>query len=119
MITLLAAIHVLVSVFLIFVVLIQGGKGADLGAAFGGSSQTLFGGRGAATFLSKLTTVMAALFMVTSLLLTIYSLKGHSMVRAPRQSQPQQSFPLSQNPNPPAGPAQRPANQQNVPPAGR
>lgn len=79
---------------LIFVVLVQGGKGAELGAAFGGgSSQTLFGGRGAATFLGKMTTVIAVAFMLTSLLLAIASSKKTSIIQktlpsAERQAQP-------------------------------
>ncbi|RMG73081.1 MAG: preprotein translocase subunit SecG, partial [Nitrospirae bacterium] len=60
----------------------QGGKGAELGSAFGGgSSQTLFGARGAATVLGKITTVVAVVFMVTSLLLTIISIKSGSVVK--------------------------------------
>ena len=46
-------VHVLVSIFLILIVLLQQGKGASMGAVFGGSSQTVFGGRGAASFLAK------------------------------------------------------------------
>ena len=61
-------IHVAVCIALIMIVLLQTGKGADMGAAFGGgSSQTLFGSSGASTFLSKATTVAAIVFMVTSL----------------------------------------------------
>lgn len=75
--TFLLAIHILVSLFLIFIVLVQGGKGAEMGAAFGGGgSQTLFGGRGAATFLGKMTTVIAVVFMLTSLVLAVVSGKG-------------------------------------------
>jgi preprotein translocase subunit SecG len=75
-------IHVTVSLLLIFIVLIQGGKGAQMGAAFGGgSSQTVFGGRGAATFLGKMTTVVAVVFMITSLLLAIASVKGTSIIK--------------------------------------
>lgn len=81
MITLLLAVHIMVAVFLIFIVLIQSGKGAELGAAFGGSSQTLFGSRGAATFFSKLTTITAVVFMVTSLSLAIVSTKSGSVVK--------------------------------------
>lgn len=62
-------VHVLVALTLILVVLLQAGKGADIGAAFGGASQTFFGGRGAATFLAKVTAGAAALFMLTSLYL--------------------------------------------------
>ncbi|MBS1116505.1 MAG: putative Protein-export rane protein, secG-like, partial [candidate division NC10 bacterium] len=68
----LSLLHVLIASGLILIVLLQSGKGADIGAAFGGgSSQTVFGGRGAATFLSKATTVLAILFMVMSIALTL------------------------------------------------
>jgi preprotein translocase subunit SecG len=71
---LLVAIHVLVSVVLILVVLLQTGKRADLAGAFGGGgSQTAFGPRGTASVLSKATTVSAVMFMVTSLALSILS----------------------------------------------
>lgn len=67
---LLVIIHVLVCVALIMIVLLQTGKGADIGAAFGGgASNTLFGTSGASTFLSKATTVAAIVFMLTSLVL--------------------------------------------------
>ncbi len=70
----LAAVHLLVSIVLILVVLLQTGKGADLAGAFGGGgSQTAFGSRGAATVLSKLTTTAAVLFMMTSFSLAILS----------------------------------------------
>jgi len=69
---LLTTIHVIVCLFLVIVVLLQSGKAADLAGAFGGmGSQTAFGPRGAATVLSKATTVAAALFMVTSISLSI------------------------------------------------
>ena len=65
---LLIVIHITVCIALIMIVLLQTGKGADMGAAFGGgSSQTLFGSTGASTFLSKATTAAAIIFMVTSL----------------------------------------------------
>jgi preprotein translocase subunit SecG len=64
----LTTLHVVVCIALILIVLFQTGKGADMGAAFGGgSSQTLFGSSGASTFLGKLTTVAAVIFMITSL----------------------------------------------------
>jgi len=63
-------VHVLACLFLIVVVLLQTGKGADMGAVFGGGSQTLFGSSGAGNFLTKLTTGIAILFMFTSLVLT-------------------------------------------------
>ena len=69
-------IHVLVCIALIMIVLLQTGKGADMGAAFGGgSSQTLFGSTGASTFLSKATPGAAIVFMLTSLVLAYMS--GH------------------------------------------
>ena len=64
------AIHVFACLFLIVVVLLQTGKGADMGAVFGGGSQTLFGSSGAGNFLTKLTAGTAIAFMVTSLILT-------------------------------------------------
>ena len=60
-------LHVLACIGLIMIVLLQRGKGADLGAAFGGSSQTVFGSQGAGGFLTKMTTAVAVLFMLTSL----------------------------------------------------
>ena len=63
-------IHVAACVFLIVVVLLQTGKGADMGAVFGGGSQTLFGSGGAGNFLTRLTTATAIVFMLTSLILT-------------------------------------------------
>ncbi|MEE8430982.1 MAG: preprotein translocase subunit SecG [Candidatus Desulfatibia sp.] len=72
--TLLIIMHVIVSIALIMIVLLQTGKGADMGAAFGGgASQTLFGSTGASTFLGKATTVVAVLFMLTSLALAYRS----------------------------------------------
>ena len=68
--TLLLVLHVMVCVVLIGVVLLQRGKGADLGAALGGGgANTIFGGRGAGNFLTKLTTASAIVFMGTSLTL--------------------------------------------------
>ena len=70
---LITIVHVLVSLLMIVVILLQAGKGAEIGAAFGGSSQTIFGSRGAATFLSKMTVATATVFMLTSLTLSILS----------------------------------------------
>lgn len=81
MTTILILIHVVVAIFLILVVMLQAGKGADLAGAFGGmGSQTAFGSRGAATLLSKLTTISAIVFMVTSLGLSIVSLQKKSII---------------------------------------
>jgi len=69
---LIAFLHVVACLFLIAVVLLQQGKGQDLASAFGGGgTQTAFGPRGSATVLSRATTILAGLFMVTSLALSI------------------------------------------------
>jgi preprotein translocase subunit SecG len=71
----LVILHILVAFIMVGVILLQSGKGAEIGAAFGGSSQTVFGSRGAGTFLSKMTAVAATIFMLTSLSLAILSKK--------------------------------------------
>jgi preprotein translocase subunit SecG len=72
--TLIVTIHVIVCVALILIVLLQTGKGASMGVSFGGgASQTLFGSSGAGTFLTKLTTGAAVIFMITSLVLAYMS----------------------------------------------
>ena len=77
MVILLTVIHIVVCLFLVIVVLLQSGKAADLAGAFGGmGSQTVFGPRGSATLLSKATTIAAALFMVTSLSLSIMATRA-------------------------------------------
>jgi preprotein translocase subunit SecG len=68
--TLVTVLHITVCVFLIIIVLLQHGKGADIGAALGGSTQTVFGAGGAATFLHKLTIGAAVTFMLTSIFLS-------------------------------------------------
>jgi len=94
MATVILIIHLIVCFFLITIVLIQGGKGAELGAAFGGSSQTLFGARGAATFFSKLTTGAAIVFMLTSFTLAIVTSQGGSVVKkVPAATEQQQAIP--------------------------
>jgi len=70
-------VHVLVAVAVVGLVLLQHGKGADMGAAFGsGSSGSLFGATGSANFLSRTTAVLATLFFLTSLGLTYLSTQG-------------------------------------------
>jgi len=72
--TFITVFHVVVAFFLILVVLLQSGKGANMGAAFGaGSSQTMFGSSGAGNFLTKLTTGAAIVFMITSFSLATIS----------------------------------------------
>jgi len=82
--TFIVVLHVLVCIALILIVLLQAGKGAEMGAAFGGASQTIFGSAGAMGFLSKLTTVAAIIFMLTSLLLTFSSTKRASTIMRER-----------------------------------
>jgi preprotein translocase subunit SecG len=73
MYTLAVVIHVTVCFLMIAAILLQAGKGAEIGAAFGGSSQTVFGSRGPGTFLSKVTVAAAVIFMLTSLGLAVMS----------------------------------------------
>lgn len=61
--------HVMSCLFLISLILVQHGQGANMGAAFGGSSQTVFGSRGPATFLNKLTIIVAVIFLAASVYL--------------------------------------------------
>jgi preprotein translocase subunit SecG len=101
MIYLLTTIHVIVCLFLVVVVLLQSGKAADLAGAFGGmGSQTVFGPRGSATVLSKATTIAAALFMVTSLSLSIMATRGGGAVPAifERKATPQKANPTQPPP---------------------
>lgn len=76
--TLLIILHVLVCLFLVGVVLLQHGKGADIGASFGGSSQSLFGTEGPLPLLNKITTAAAIIFMLTSLALAYISSQSGS-----------------------------------------
>jgi len=70
-------VHVVLCVFMIFVILLQPGKDAGMGAALGGGAATsAFGGRGAVTFLSKLTAICAGLFFLTSLGLSFVGVRG-------------------------------------------
>ncbi|WP_336365854.1 preprotein translocase subunit SecG [Marinobacter sp. C2H3] len=72
--TLIIVVHVVVAVGLVGLVLIQQGKGADAGAAFGGgASQTVFGSQGSGSFLTRVTTVLAIVFFVTSFSLAVFA----------------------------------------------
>jgi len=73
MIIAITILHVIVSIGLILVVLLQTGKGAEVGAVFGGSSATIFGSSGAGNFLTRLTTGMAVVFMITCLTLGYFA----------------------------------------------
>jgi preprotein translocase subunit SecG len=98
-------IHVVSCFFLIVVVLLQTGKGADMGAVFGGGSQTLFGSGGAGNFLTRLTTATAVVFMLTSLILT-YGQTPSSRSRLLQRLPPPSSEPaIPEAPPAPGAPA--------------
>ena len=104
MVILVTILHNLVCLFLVIVVLLQSGKAADLAGAFGGmGSQTVFGPRGSATVLSKATTIAAAVFMVTSMTLSILATRsgGGSSTLLDKKN----SIPLTQTPAAPPQPA--------------
>ena len=72
--TLVVVVHVIIAVALVGLVLIQQGKGADAGAAFGGgASQTVFGSQGSGSFLTRFTTILAIVFFVTSFSLAVFA----------------------------------------------
>jgi preprotein translocase subunit SecG len=105
MFVLVVIVHVICCLFLIGVVLLQQGKGADMGAVFGGSSSTIFGSGGAGNFLTRLTTGAAIVFMLTSLTLTYASARRLSST----------VFDSGSLPEPP--PLSAPANPEGQPPA--
>jgi preprotein translocase subunit SecG len=107
MTTAVVVIHVVVCLALISIVLLQHGKGAGIGAAFGGSSQTVFGSTGAAPFLAKLTAAVAILFMLTSLGLTFLGRQKEVSVMDKGKPPVQEKAPA---PAPPAKPADKPAS---------
>jgi preprotein translocase subunit SecG len=115
MYTVLVIFHVAACIFLVLVVLLQTGRGADMGAVFGGSSSTVFGSSGAGNFLSRLTTATAFLFMLTSMALTYYSSHPTSSTvfdAAPVEEAIPQEAPLAAPPAPGAAapaPAGEPA----------
>lgn len=102
MIWLLTAVHIVFCVVMMIVILLQAGKGAEMGAVFGGSSQTIFGSRGAATFLSKVTTVCAIGFMITSLSLVYLGSKESTQSILDKQTSQPAPAPTSDNAAAPA-----------------
>lgn len=102
--TLIVIVHVFICFLMIGAILLQSGKGAEIGAAFGGSSQTVFGSRGPANFLSKLTVVVAAVFMVTSLSLAILAKqRNFSSTVIDMQPKNEQTTPPAAPPAQPSG----------------
>ncbi len=99
----LTMLHVAVSIFMIAVVLLQSGKGAEMGASFGSSgSQSVFGAGGGSTFLSKMTTGAAVIFMLTSLTLAYISGQPSSSSIMSGKSKPAAAVPAQQAPAAPA-----------------
>ena len=113
--TLVLVIHILAALALVGLILLQHGKGADVGAAFGsGASGSLFGSSGSANFLSRTTAIIAVVFFVTSLGLTYFSSRKteHKGVMVAPPAAPAQSLPAQIPPTAPAGaPAPSPAGQ--------
>jgi preprotein translocase subunit SecG len=106
MLTAISIVHVLVAIALVLIVLLQTGRGSEIGAAFGsGASQTLFGSSGTSGFMTRLTTIVVVVFMVTSLVLAIMYSRGR--ISSPMRSQPapiQQNVPAPPAPAAPAAP---------------
>ena len=100
-------IHLLASIGIIVLVLLQHGKGADLGAAFGsGTSGSLFGASGSANFLSRATAILATVFFITSLSLAWIASREHSGLDLKQVQKP--AAPVQTAPAQPAAPAQAP-----------
>ena len=109
---LISVIHVLACIALMVAILLQSGKGGGLAGAFGaGSSQTLFGGRGAASFLSRSATVLAVIFFLTSLTLGLTASRrsnapgGRSLIQEEARRRAQQSGTQGTDAAPPAAPS--------------
>lgn len=118
MVNLLTIVHVVVCVFLIVIVLLQHGKGADMGAAFGGgSSQTVFGSDGPLPLLNKITTASAILFMLTSVTLAYHSanISKGSVMENVRLAQPPAEQQIEIAPTPTEVPMSRSAEGTEVP----
>ena len=107
-------VHVIAALGIIGLVLLQHGKGADMGAAFGGgSSGSLFGSSGSANFLSRTTSVMATIFFLTSLGLTWFSVhrgEHKGVMAAPQESSAPAAAPATTAPGTPAEKADGPAD---------
>jgi preprotein translocase subunit SecG len=100
--TIINAIHVIAALSLILTVLLQAGKGAAMGSGLGaGSSQTMFGSSGAGNFLTKLTTGIAILFMITSLTLAVFSTqkKSSSLIQGAVEPAQMKDSPVSADSN--------------------
>lgn len=106
MITFITVVHIFTVVLLVVAVLLQSGKGAEISATFGGSSQTVFGSSGGQNFFQKLTYALAGIFMCTSLILTILPSK---LKRSVLDGYTPPSAPASAPAAPASAPASAPA----------
>jgi len=109
MIIAVTALHILVSILLILLVLIQGGENVDITAAFGGVSQAAFGPRGAVSTMAKMTWGLGAIFMATSITLSVWATRrtsGSILENAPKQTAPAAKAPAPKGtaPAPPQAP---------------
>jgi len=107
MTTLIVIVHVIVCISLVIIVLLQAGRGAEIGAAFGGASQTIFGSSGSGGFLSKLTTGAAIIFMITCLSLSYFASRRSeiSVTEGAKRQEAGQQLPAQPAPGAPAEPA--------------
>jgi preprotein translocase subunit SecG len=116
MVTILTIIHIMVCIFLVSIVLLQHGKGADVGATFGGGGESLFGTEGPVPIMNKITTAVAVIFMVTSISLayisahsTTGSVMGGYSVPAPAEQAAPVAEPLPEKVPMPSTPYEEPA----------
>ena len=103
MIIVVTALHILISILLILLVLIQGGENVDITAAFGGVSQAAFGPRGAVSTMAKITWGLGAIFMATSITLSVWATRhtsGSILENAPKQTTPTSKAPAPKAPVP-------------------
>jgi len=103
MIVAVTALHILISILLILLVLIQGGENVDITAAFGGVSQAAFGPRGAVSTMAKITWALGAIFMVTSITLSVWATRhtsGSILENAPKHPAPASKAPAPKAPAP-------------------
>lgn len=116
MYTLIVILHIVVSLAMILVILLQTGKGADIGAVFGGGgSQTLFGSSGPTSFLGKMTAAAAIIFMCTSLFLAYFS-GGRPATSIMKGAQvPAMPGPIGPSAPPPGMPQELPGGPQTAP----
>ena len=100
MVIFITILHVIMCLILVAIVLLQTGKGANMGAAFGGASNTIFGGAGPASFLNRVTTIAAVMFMLTSFTLAILSSRGRSSSKVLDAAPVQQTQPVTETATP-------------------